>query len=151
MTDDDYKVLQSAKAAQALTKVMVKALETMDEDLAKSAEEIGYNLELLKVLNSKVSLPFYTDSLSDALISDYIAETNEGAKESADYVGYNPGFSLELFADGNGLPNVERLKQEANKLGVTAEDKLNKQENEHDERIAGIMKSNNSKWRDNQS
>lgn len=149
MTNNDYDIRYSAEVAVLLTELMCRALEDKDEDLAITVEEIGYNLGLLKTFKKGVDLPFQTDSMTEALFSDYIYEVKSGAKKESDFFAYIPGFaSGGPGVDKNGMPDVVLLEHEINKLRRIVADKVSKEEKEHNDKITTVMKRDNSKWRE---
>lgn len=148
-TKHDYVVLHRAKVALLLTELMIKALEEMDVELADYVETIGDNLKLLKVISGKVWLPFSTDSMTETLFSDYISETKGGAKKESDYIMYVPEIAVgSPGTNTNGMPDIELIKSEHNKLSLLKSEIAGKWEKEHDDKINEIMKRDNSKWRE---
>lgn len=149
MTKNDYKIRYSAEVAVLLSELMYKALDEMDEESARIVEEIGYNLDLLETFTGGVVLPFQTDSMTEALFSDYIYEAKSGAKKDKDFLIYIPGFATgRPSIDKKGMPDILLLAHEINKLRQIVAQKVAKEEKEHIVGITSIMKEDNSKWRD---
>ena len=149
MTKNDYDIRYSAEVAVLLAELMCRALEDQDEELAITVEEIGYNLGLLKTFKNGVELPFQTDSMTEALFSDYIYEAKSGAKKASDFMMYIPGCANGgPGVDKKGMPDVVLLEHEINKLRGIVSEKVAKETKEHNDKITAVMKRDNSKWRE---
>jgi hypothetical protein len=137
----DQASLSRTITALSLTQLMIKALADMDQESATALENIAYELECLGLFDKDLNPGYETDSLFEALISDYIYETNNGAVKDEDYTLFNVSASAK--------PTVEELQEHEVKLTNIVKDLKAKIEKEHSDKIGEIMKKDNSKWRKN--
>lgn len=137
----DQASLSKAITALSLTQLMIKALADMDQESANASENIAYELECLGLFDEDLNPGFESDSLFEALISDYIYETNNGAVKDEDYSLFN--------VSASNKPTVEELREHEVKLTTFVNDLKTKIEKVHSDKIGEIMKKDNSKWRKN--
>lgn len=132
--------LRAVKIAINLSDLMIIALTQMDEDIAGSLEEISEELENLGVLSGEVYAPFESSSLSQALTSDYILETNGGASDKEDYEYYNAVVAGEM-------PTVQEIEKRRDSLVALAKRLELQIKEDHTKNIEKMMKEDNTKWR----
>ncbi len=137
--NQQLKPLREARLAIELTILMEQALAAMDAESAVRLEKIGELLQGSGLFEDNICLPYYTTSLSETLISDYITETKEGAVGAADYRLYD-------FNTARGKPTIEGLAAEREKLSKTAKKIEQKLQMDYDKKIAEQMASNQN-WR----